>query len=691
MSQGMNITGLEAPIVAEKPHEITIHNDTRVDNYFWLNQREDPEVLAYLEAENAYLEKVMAPLADMKESLFQEMKSRIKEEDESVPYEDGNYLYYSKYVEGGEYPVFCRKKIGTDGEEILLDGNEMGKGQSYFEIGGMEVSDDETLLAFSTDTIGRRNYTLQIKNLVTGQILKDSISNTEGGNYAWAADNQTVFYVAKDQQTLLGNKVYRHKLGTDKEEDVLVYEEKDNQYYMGMYRMKSKKYVAIVSELMGVSTEYQLINASSPTQKPATFLGREPHHEYSIEHFQDVFYIKTNLNQSPNFALMQVQETCFGDTSQWQNLIPHREDIFLEGIEVFQGHLVIQERKEGLMQLRIINHDTKEEDYLDFGEPTYTAFIGTNPAFATNQLRFVYTSLTTPRSVFDYNMDTREKVLRKEQEVLGGFDKQDYKSERIFVRSRDGVNVPVSLVYHKTTTIDGSAPLLQYAYGSYGFSMDASFSTSRLCLLNRGFVFAIAHVRGGQEMGRKWYEDGRMFKKINTFNDFIDCSKALVNLGYAASDKVFAMGGSAGGLLMGAIINDSPELYKGVVASVPFVDVVTTMLDDTIPLTTGEFEEWGNPQNKDSYEYMLSYSPYDNIREMVYPNLLVTTGLHDSQVQYWEPAKWVAALRKRKVGDTILLLHTDMVSGHGGASGRFEVLKTLAMEYAFLLGLVGKQ
>lgn len=691
MSQGMNITGLEVPVAAEKPHQITIHGHTRVDNYFWLNQREDPEVLAYLEAENAYLEKVMAPLADLKEGLFQEMKGRIKEEDESVPYEDGNYLYYSKYVEGGEYPVFCRKKIGTDREEILLDGNEMGKGQSYFEIGGMEVSDDETLLAFSTDTIGRRNYTLHIKNLVTGQILIDSISNTEGGNYAWAADNDTIFYVAKDQQTLLGNKVYRHKLGTDKEEDVLVYEEKDNQYYMGMYRMKSKKYVAIVSELMGVSTEYQLINASNPTQKPVTFLGREPHHEYSIEHFQDVFYIKTNLNQSPNFALMQVQEICFGDTSQWQNLIPHREDVFLEGMEVFQGHLVIQERKEGLMQLRIINQDTKKEDYLDFGEPTYSAFIGTNPAFATNQLRFVYTSLTTPRSVFDYNMDTREKLLRKEQEVLGGFDKQDYKSERIFVRSRDGVNVPVSLVYHKSTTIDGSAPLLQYAYGSYGFSMDASFSPSRLSLLSRGFVFAIAHVRGGQEMGRRWYEDGRMFKKINTFNDFIDCSKALVNLGYAASDKVFAMGGSAGGLLMGAIVNDSPELYKGVVASVPFVDVVTTMLDDTIPLTTGEFEEWGNPQNKESYEYMLSYSPYDNIKKMEYPNLLVTTGLHDSQVQYWEPAKWVAALRKRKEGDNILLLHTDMVSGHGGASGRFEVLKTLAMEYAFLLGLVGKQ
>jgi oligopeptidase B len=687
MAQTLSTAGTSAPVAKKIPHQITTHNHKRIDNYYWLNQRTDQEVLDHLTAENTYLEKVMAPVKELRESLFEEMKGRIKENDESVPYKDGSYLYYTRFVEGGEYPVYCRKKVGTETEEVIIDGNELGKGQEYFDLGGLEISDNEDFAIFAIDVIGRRNYTLKVKNLKTGEIFADEIINTEGGNYAWATDNKTIFYVAKDQQTLLGDRVFRHVLGTFNADDVLVFQEKDNQYYMGMYRMKSKKYIAIVSEHSGVASEFQLINASTPESAPTTFLKRGDRHEYSIDHYKDKFYIRTNLNHASNFQLMEAKEENASDTASWKIVIPHRDDVYLEGVEVFQDYLVVQERKEGLIHLRIINQQSAEEHYLNFGEPTYTAFVSINPEFDTHLLRFGYTSLTTPRSTFDYNMKTREKTLLKEQEVLGGFDKTDYRSERLFVTARDGAKIPVSLVYHKDTKIDGSAPLLQYAYGSYGYSMDASFSSTRLSLLNRGFVYAISHIRGGQEMGRKWYDDGRMFNKINTFNDFIDCSKTLIKLKYASKDLLFAMGGSAGGLLMGAIMNNAPELYRGIVAAVPFVDVVTTMLDETIPLTTGEFEEWGNPKNKDSYDYMLSYSPYDNVSSKKYPNTLVTTGLHDSQVQYWEPAKWVAKLREVKSDDNILLLHTDMTSGHGGASGRFAALKTLALEYSFLIGL----
>ena len=676
-----------APRAAQRPHEIITHGHTRVDKYYWLNERENPEVIAYLEAENEYLEQAMAPVTGLREELFHEMKGRIREDDESVPYKDGSYLYYTRFVTGGEYPVYCRKKVGTETEEILLDGNEMAAGSAYFQVGGLEVSDHERLLIFAVDTVGRRNYTLKVKNLETGQILPDEIPDTEGGNYAWAADNQTLYYVLKDQQTLLGNKVYRHVLGTDPAEDVLVYEEKDNQYYMGIFRMKSRKYVAIASEHIGVASEFQLIDAADSQARPVTFLERGNRHEYAVEHFEDRFYIRTNRDGAENFQLMEVPETDAHDPSKWKVTIPHRPDVFLEGLEVFKDFLVVQERKEGLIQLRIMDQRSGEEHYLDFGEPAYTAFISINPEFDTHLLRFGYTSLTTPRSTYDYDMQTRQKTLLKEQEVLGGFDKTHYRSERIFVTARDGARVPVSLVYHKNTPIDGTSPLLQYAYGSYGATMDAAFSPSRLSLLDRGFVYAIAHIRGGLEMGRHWYEEGRMFRKKNTFHDFTDVSEALIRLQYAAPGKLFAMGGSAGGLLMGAIMNDAPQLYRGVVAAVPFVDVVTTMLDESIPLTTGEFEEWGNPRDKAAYEYMLSYSPYDNVAEKEYPNTLVTTGLHDSQVQYWEPAKWVARLRELKKDSHLLLLHTDMTSGHGGASGRFASLKTLALEYAFLLDL----
>lgn len=676
-----------APRAAERPHEITTHGHTRIDKYYWLKERENPEVIDYLNSENEYLEKVMAPVKGLRETLFTEMKGRIREDDESVPYREGSYLYYTRFVTGGEYPVYCRKKAGSDTEEVMLDGNEMAAGEEYFNVGGMEVSDNEELLIFATDTVGRRNYTLKVKNLKTGEVFADEIRNTEGGNYAWAADNKTLYYVLKDQQTLLGNKVYRHVLGTDPAEDVLVYEETDNQYYMGIFRMKSRKYIAIASEHIGVASEFQLLDATRSDAWPVTFLKRGDRHEYAVEHFEDRFYIRTNRRGAENFQLMEVKEADAHDPLKWQVVIPHRPDVFLEGLEVFKDFLVVQERKEGLIHLRIMNQQSGEEHYLDFGEAAYTAFISINPEFDTPLLRLGYTSLTTPRSTYDYNMQTREKVLLKEQEVLGGFDKSNYRSERIFVTARDGARVPVSLVYRKNTPIDGTAPLLQYAYGSYGATMDAAFSPSRLSLLDRGFVYAIAHIRGGLEMGRHWYEEGRMFSKKNTFNDFVDCSRALIQLKYAAPDKLFAMGGSAGGLLMGAVMNDSPQLYRGVVAAVPFVDVVTTMLDESIPLTTGEFEEWGNPKDKAAYEYMLSYSPYDNVEEKAYPNTLVTTGLHDSQVQYWEPAKWVARLRELKKDSNILLLYTDMTSGHGGASGRFASLKTLALEYAFLLDL----
>lgn len=691
MAQKMTTNGLAAPHAQKKPFPMTIHNHTRIDDYYWLNNRENPEVIDYLNAENTYTEKVMAPIASQKESLFEEMKARIKEKDESVPYKDGSYFYYSKYVEGGEYPVYCRKHKTLDApEEIMLDGNEMAKGKTYFQIGGFEVSDNEGILAYGEDTISRRNYTLKFKNLKTGQIYPEGIENTEGGSYAWAADNKTFFYVIRDQQTLLGNKVYRHVLGTDPKSDVLVFEEKNNQYYMGIGRMKSKKYIAIFSEQNGIATEYQLIKASQPNENPKTFLKRKNGLEYYIEHFENKFFIRTNLANSYNYQLMEVEESMGGNPKNWKTKIPHRPDVYLEGLEIFKNHLVLQERKEGLIQLRIIHQKTNEEHFLDFGEPTYDAYIGTNSEFDTEILRFGYNSMTTPNSTYDYDMANKTKILKKEQEVLGGFDKTNYKTERIYAISRDGVKVPISIVYHKNTKLDGTSPLLQYAYGSYGASMDASFSSTRLSLLDRGFVYAICHIRGGQEMGRQWYEEGKMFKKINTFNDFVDCSKILIEKKYTSKDNLFAMGGSAGGLLMGAIINQAPELYKGVIAAVPFVDVVTTMLDESIPLTTGEFEEWGNPKNQKSYDYMLSYSPYDNVSKKKYPNMLVTTGLHDSQVQYWEPAKWVSKLRDYKTDNNILLLHTDMTSGHGGASGRFSALKNTALMYTFILDLADK-
>ncbi|PRY32753.1 oligopeptidase B [Spirosoma oryzae] len=679
------------PKAAVKPKELVTNGHTRVDNYYYLNERENPEVIKYLNDENAYVDQMLAPVKTLQDKLFTELKGRIKEQDESVPYKEGNFFYYSRYITGGEYPIYCRRKGSMQGtEEILFDGNAMAEGHNYYQLGGYEISDNEELAIFSEDTVSRRLYTLRVKNLKTGTIYPEAIANTEGGSVAWAADNKTLFYVKKDPQTLLGYQVYRHVLGTDPKADVLVYEEKDNQFYMGLHRSKSKKYVEIVSDHNGVATEYQLLEASQPNAAFKTFLPRQKGHEYDIVHYQNKFYVRTNW-KAENFRLMEVPEGKTADMAAWKEVIPHRPDVYLGNMDVFVNHLVLGERKAGLTNIRVINQKTKADEYLDFGEPAYVAGIGYNPDFNTNVLRFGYSSLTTPSSTFDYNMDTKVKTLLKQQEVLGGFDKNNYASERIYVKSRDGVQVPVSMVYRKGTKKDGSAPLLQYAYGSYGYSTDPGFSSTRLSLLDRGFIFAIAHIRGGQEMGRRWYEDGKMLKKKNTFNDFVDVSKYLIDTKYTSADKLFAMGGSAGGLLMGAVINQAPQLYRGVVAAVPFVDVVTTMLDESIPLTTGEFEEWGNPKNKPYYDYMLSYSPYDNVTKQAYPNLLVTTGLHDSQVQYWEPAKWVAKLRTMTTGTNQLLLHTNMEAGHGGASGRFQALKEIALEYAFMLNLVGIQ
>ncbi|ARK13589.1 S9 family peptidase [Fibrella sp. ES10-3-2-2] len=686
-------TPQQAPVAPIKPHELTTNGHTRVDNYYWLNDRDDQEVIDYLNAENAYTQAALAPQKALEEMLFAEMKGRIKQQDQSVPFKDGDYYYQTNFVEGGEYPIYVRKKGAlTAPEELLFDCNELAKGHSYYNLGGFEISDNDELAIFCEDTVSRRMYTLRVKNLKTGEIYPEVIENVEAGDFAWATDNHTFFYVKKDVQTLLGYQVYRHELGTDPAADVLVYEEADNQFYMGLYRMKSKKYVTIVSDHNGVTTEYRLLEANNPTGTFSVFYPRERGHEYDLQHIGNKFYVRTNY-QAQNYRLMEAADNLAttADRAAWTEVIPNRDDVFLQNMDVFVNHLVLGERKDGLAKLRVINQQTQADEYLQFTDPAYVAGIGNNPDINTNVLRFGYSSMTTPSSTFDYDMDTKAMTLLKEQAVLGGFDKTNYVSERIFVPVRDGVNVPVSIVYRKGTPKDGTSPVLQYAYGSYGSNTEPGFSSNRLSLLDRGFIYAIAHIRGGQEMGRAWYDDGKLLKKQNTFNDFVDVSKWLIANQYAAPDKLFALGGSAGGLLMGAVINQAPELYRGVVAAVPFVDVVTTMLDESIPLTTGEFEEWGNPKNKEYYDYMLSYSPYDQVSAQAYPNMLVITGLHDSQVQYWEPAKWVAKLRTLKTDTNILLLHTNMEAGHGGASGRFNALKEVAMEFAFMLNLAGKE
>jgi oligopeptidase B len=668
------------------PKALTIHGDTRIDNYYWLNERDNPKVLQYLKAENAYTEAVMKPTEALQEKLYNEIVGRIKQTDLSVPYRSEGYYYYTRFEEGKDYPVYCRKKGSPDApEEILLNVNEMAQGHGYYAVVGLSVSTNNNLISYGVDTVSRRKYTLHFKNLTTGELLPDEIVNTTGGA-AWANDNKTVFYTQIDDTTLRPQKIFRHFLGTPADSDKLIFHEADETFDTYAFKTKSKKYIFIASTST-LSTEYRYLDADKPEGEFAVFEPRQKDLEYEVDHYGDKFYVRTNLD-AKNFRLMT---TPLGKTAKenWRELIPYRADVLLEGFELFKNDLVLGERKNGLVRIRIIPWDKSPEHYVDFGEETYAVYPMMNTEFDTDWLRYGYSSLTTPSSTYDYNMKTREKKLLKREEVLGGFDSANYHAERLYATARDGVTVPVSLVYRKGFVKDGRAPCLIYGYGSYGYSTDADFSSARLSLLDRGFVYAIAHIRGGQEMGRSWYEDGKLLKKKNTFTDFIDCAQYLVAQKYTNSGVLFANGASAGGLLMGAVFNMAPELFKGVVAGVPFVDVVTTMLDKSIPLTTGEFDEWGNPEVKESYDYMLSYSPYDNVEAKNYPALLVTTGLQDSQVQYFEPAKWVAKLRAMKTGKNPLLLWTNMEGGHGGVSGRFRRMKEVALEYAFILNLAG--
>jgi oligopeptidase B len=677
--------GIKPPVAEIIPMKLTIHGHTRIDNYYWLKQRDNPKVLEYLKAESEYLKAVMKHTEALEEKLYNEIVGRIKQTDMSVPYRDQGYYYYTRFETGNEYPIYCRKKGSLEaGEEIVLNVNDMAKGYAYYSVAGLTVSSDNNLIAFGVDTVSRRKYTVYFKNLKTGEILGDKIPNTTG-QAAWANDNKTVFYALKDE-TLRPFKIFKHVLGTDVLRDKEVFHEKDATFNAFAYKAKSKKYIFIISEST-LSTEFRYLDADKPEGQFKIIQPREKDLEYSVDHYKDKFYILTNY-QAKNFRLM---ETPVNKTTKenWVEVIPHRNDVLLEGFEIFKSFLVVSERKNGLMQLRIIKWEPREEHYLDFGEETYAAYISQNPEFDTDLLRYGYTSLTTPSSVYDYDMNTREKKLLKQEEVLGDFKPDNYHAERLYATAKDGTKIPISLVYRKGLKKNGNNPLLLYGYGSYGSSTNPSFSSVRLSLLDRGFIYAIAHVRGGQEMGRYWYEDGKLFKKKNTFTDFIACAENLIAEKFSNPQKLFAMGGSAGGLLMGAVANMRPDLFKGVIAAVPWVDVVTTMLDSSVPLTTAEYDEWGNPNNKDYYEYMISYSPYDNVKTKHYPAMLVTTGLQDSQVQYWEPAKWVAKLRALKKDKNILLLHTEMEAGHGGVSGRFRRYRLTAMEYVFMLDLLG--
>lgn len=679
-------TKIQPPIAKIIPHELEKHGHVRIDNYYWLNDRENPEVIDYLNKENDFYNQSTAHTKDFQKDLFEEMKARIKEDDSSVPYFYNGYYYITRFEKGKDYPIHSRKKGSLDAkEEIMFDCNEMAKGHSYFNLNGISISEDNKWVSFGVDTVSRRQYTIQIKNLETNEILPLKIENTTGGA-TWASDNKTLFYSRKDEVTLRPDRIYKHKLGSNPSDDVVVYFEKDDTFNVSIYKSKSKKYLIISSEST-LTSEFQILLSATPDEQFKVFQKRTRELEYSISHYEDSFYIVTNKDDATNFKVMKTPEDKTSKEN-WVDLIPHREEVLLEGIDIFKDYLVVSERFDGLNKIRIMPWSGEGEYYLPFELETYTAYTTTNIDFDTEILRYGYQSMAIPSSVIDFNMRTKEKTILKEQEVLGGkFDKNNYIEERIWATAQDGTKIPMSMVYRKGVELNGENPFLLYAYGSYGMTMEPYFSTTRLSLLDRGFIYAIAHVRGGEDMGRMWYEDGKLLKKKNTFTDFIDCSKHVIAEKYTSAEHLYAEGGSAGGLLMGAIINMNPELYNGVIAQVPFVDVVTTMLDETIPLTTGEYDEWGNPNVKKYYDYMLSYSPYDNVKEQDYPNLYISTGLHDSQVQYWEPAKWVAKLRVLKTNSKQLFMDTNMDAGHGGASGRFESLKEVAKEFSFLLDL----
>lgn len=692
----LNITIAE-PIASKKPFSIITHNHERVDPYFWMRLSDEQknadkpdaqtkEVFDYLSAENQYLEHQLKHTEPLQETLYQEIIGRIKKDDSTAPYYKNGYWYYTRYEKGKEYPIYCRKKGTLEAEElVMLDVNTLAKDHAYYSAVALRVSPDNKILAFSEDITGRRIYTVRFVNLHTGEFLSDELANTDGSG-AWANDNKTYFYTIKNEVSLLSEKVVRHQLGTASEEDKVVYTEEDPSFYIGVYRSKSGRYIIIYNSST-ISSDYHILSADAPLGDFKQFADRQPNHEYNIYHDVDQFYILTNWD-AQNFRLMKTSEQATGQ-EHWQEVIAHREDVLLEDIEVFKNYLVTSERSNAKTAINIIHRTTKVSHSIDFGEEAFVASVGNNPEFDSDSLQFQYSSMTTPSTVFDYNMLTYEKKIVKQQQVVGGHTPSNYVTKRLFATARDGKQIPISIVYKKGFEHNGQQPLLLYAYGSYGSSVDPWFSATRLSLLDRGFAWAIAHIRGGEEMGRHWYEEGKMFHKMNTFTDYIDCANYLIDQQYTSTEHLYAMGGSAGGLLMGAVVNMAPELFNGAIAAVPFVDVVSTMLDESIPLTTNEFDEWGNPKEEDSYFYMLSYSPYDQVKAQDYPNLLITTGLFDSQVQYWEPAKWIAKLRDLRTDNNLLVMHTNMEAGHGGASGRFRRFKETALEYAFLLDLEG--
>ena len=673
-----------APMPEKKPMRLELHGDVRIDNYFWLKERDNPAVIAFLEEENAYTEREMAPMQGMQDSLIDEIRARIKEDDQSAPYRRGEYFYYSRYVEGGEYRVYARKKGSLDAaEEVLLDVNQLAQDADYFAVRGFSVSPDDRIAAYGVDTRGRRIYDLVFLDLETGTTLPDRIEDVTP-NFRWANDSQTVLYAKQDPETLRSYRVYRHKLGNN--DDSLVYEEEDETNYLSVGKSLSDKFFYLTSS-QTLSTEVRYLSADSPEDEARVFLPRRENHEYSVTDGGDRFYVLSN-DDAKNFRIF---ETPLDDTSReaWTEVVRHRDDALIDDIEVFERFLVVTLVENGLTQVEIVGRDTGKTYRMDFGEEVYTAYLNGNYEFDADQVRYTYESMTTTESTYDFSMTSREHTQVKQQQVLGGFDHNNYRAQRLFATARDGTQVPISMVYRKGMLKNGRNPLLQYGYGSYGYSMEPYFSLNILSLLDRGFIYAIAHIRGGSEMGREWYFDGRQLHKKNTFTDFIDVSKFLIEEGYTSPQHLYARGGSAGGLLMGAVLNMAPELYNGVAAAVPFVDVITTMLDEDIPLTSGEWDEWGNPEIREYYDYMKSYSPYDNVRKTDYPNILVTTGLHDSQVQYWEPAKWVAKLREYKTDDNLLLLKTDMTAGHSGKTGRFRRIEDTALYYSFFLALEG--
>ena len=682
----MSKTQHQPPVAKKVPVALEAHGHVRTDDYFWLNERENPEVIAYLEAENAYTDAVMARTEGLQEALFHEIKGRIKQTDATAPYRDGDYYYYARFEDGKEYPIHCRKLGSLEAdEEVLVDVNQVAEGHGFCSVGRLAVSSGQDWLAYAVDTVGRRIYTIQFKNLSTGEVLEETIPDVTP-NMAWAEDNRTLFYTRQDPVTLRWYQVYRHVLGTDPAQDQLVFEEADDTFTCYVLKTKSRQYLLISSD-QTLTSEVHYLPADDPQGAFQVFLPRKREHEYSIDHCGDHFYVRTN-DQARNFRLMKAPVGSTGREG-WSEVIPHREDVLIEEFEVFAQHLAVVERKDALIQMRILPWEGEGEHYLDFGEPAYLAYPSENRVFDTPVLRYTYTSMTTPQSVYEYDVVTRKKTLIKRDEVLGGFQSDNYRTERLWATASDGTRVPLSVVYRRGAPLDGSCPLMLYGYGSYGSSTDATFSSERVSLLDRGFIYAIAHIRGGEEMGRHWYEGGKLLEKRNTFTDFIACGEHLVQEGYTSPERLYASGGSAGGLLMGAVVNLRPDLFHGIVTRVPFVDVVTTMLDESIPLTTGEYDEWGNPNDKTYYEYMLSYSPYDNLEAKDYPHMLVTTGLHDSQVQYWEPAKWVAKLRALKTDDNWLLLRCKMEAGHGGVSGRYKRYRETAFIYAFLLDCAG--